>query len=1160
MARYALVIGVSQYQKPLGNLEKTTSDAEAVAQILEQRGDFQKVIRLPARFNPDKSVYEMVPRAVTGAELGQAIKDFFLERADKSEALIYFTGHGITVADHLGQQKGYLAPSDCVIETQGKDIVEQRHGLALDSLNDLIRASNLSSLVLLLDCCHGGYFLERNLVEQTLTAFSSQKDYYLITACRGFERAWAITTEQHDVFTGALLRGLAPDNAGRDGHISGDRLFDYISSELKDSRQEPIRMGWGRSIQLITYPVQQLPTLETAPLFKAENPYLGLNAFALEQADYFCGREQIVRVLIDHLRKSRFLAVIGPSGCGKSSLVKAGLFPLFKRNGLPGSSQWEIEAFTPGNYPIDRLREILVRQQQRSEPFVLFIDQFEELFTLCSDDQDRRDFIRLMSQEATNSERPTKVIIAIRGDFLDRCAAYPEAASLINQTQPNLVTPLTLLELNEAVEKPASLHGVNFESGLVSQIANDVIDRPGALPLLQYALTELWRVCIEEVESPRPCLTWDGYREIGGVKGALEKRADLLYLSFPPEDQAFARRLLLELVQIGEGQEFTRRRATWEDLRAIADSPEQLDRVTRRLSDQQQRLIITSDKTVEVAHEALFSEWKLLHDWIEESREDIQLNRRLEAACQDWQDIYQKSEDALLTGAPLAAIEAWAQKSQPKLPQQEAEFLRKSIEKRDREFQTQLEQERRLREEAEARAIAELEKKLEAEARAEAEAASARESGARIEAEKQRNRITISAVSLAFILLSAIGIVKIQALTREARIIREAEIKALIDSAKISSDSNKQLESLMFSIKALKKLDEDRTKEVPIVVQRIISQVLEYNRFEGHQQEVLDAGFSSLNSAVASASFDGTVGLWKDRHEFLQPIKRDLKSVWSVDISPDGHTIASSGSGESVMLWNIDGTFKTELKVVNEPFNSSFTKVRFSPDGKKLAASSWDGTIKIWDLTNNVYLTSLKGHRDAVYSISFSKNSQRLASASRDRTIKVWDLSKNSIIATLKGHSDTVYGIAYCASDQKIYSASKDGTVGIWNAKNYQSAPHFLENSDEVNDVNCSPDGQKIAVAGKGNAIKVWNVKDAKLLQEFKGHDDAVNSVRFSLDSMKIVSASDDKTVRIWSLIPISQASTVRSTLISSCRWIEDYLDMHSSNSSQDIIKICSSY
>jgi hypothetical protein len=251
MARYALVIGIAEYQPPLRSLQKTTADAEAVAQILERYGNFQDVKRLPARWNQARNCYEVEARGVTGIELGQALRTLLLEQAVKSEVLLYFTGHGFTISDYLGQSKGYLATSDCAFEAEGSQIIEQRRGVALDSLNHLIRASDLSSLVVLLDCCHGGYFLERNLVEQTLTAFSSKKDYYLITASRGFEQAYV--GEQHSVFTEAILKGLSPENAGSDGQITGDRLFDYISGVLKGSGQEPIRMGWGRAVTLVTY-------------------------------------------------------------------------------------------------------------------------------------------------------------------------------------------------------------------------------------------------------------------------------------------------------------------------------------------------------------------------------------------------------------------------------------------------------------------------------------------------------------------------------------------------------------------------------------------------------------------------------------------------------------------------------------------------------------------------------------------------------------------------------------------------------------------------------------------------------------------------------------------------------------------------------------------
>ncbi|RCJ20498.1 hypothetical protein A6S26_26620 [Nostoc sp. ATCC 43529] len=264
MARYALVIGIADYLSPsLPRLSQATNDAEAIARLLEQYGDFQSVQRLPQRWNKEKNGYEMGAQKVTGAQLGEDLRTFLLEKAANNEALIYFSGHGFITCDRLGQQKGYLATSDSQIEVAGKQIVEQKSSISLDSLNHLIQDSQLSNLVVLLDCCHAGYFLERQLVEQSLTAFRSQKDYYLITACRAFERAGIFKSEEYSIFTGAVLKGLAPENAGKSRRISSDRLFDFISDELRGSVQEPIRMGWGRSITLVTYPTSSQAPVST---------------------------------------------------------------------------------------------------------------------------------------------------------------------------------------------------------------------------------------------------------------------------------------------------------------------------------------------------------------------------------------------------------------------------------------------------------------------------------------------------------------------------------------------------------------------------------------------------------------------------------------------------------------------------------------------------------------------------------------------------------------------------------------------------------------------------------------------------------------------------------------------------------------------------------
>ncbi|MEH2263315.1 caspase family protein [Nostoc sp.] len=255
MARYALVIGIAEYVSPsLSRLSKTTNDAEAIAQLLEQYGDFQSVQRLPQRWNKEKNGYEMAASKVTGAEIGQELRKLLLEQATNNEVLIYFSGHGFITSDTLGQQEGFLATSDCQVEVKGNQIVAQKYGISLNKLNKLIGESQLSSLVVLLDCCHSGYFLERELVEQTLTAFRSSKDYYLIAACRRFEKAAAIMSEDYSIFTGAVIKGLAAENAGSRGKISSDRLFDFVSDELRGFVQEPIRMGWGRSITLVTYP------------------------------------------------------------------------------------------------------------------------------------------------------------------------------------------------------------------------------------------------------------------------------------------------------------------------------------------------------------------------------------------------------------------------------------------------------------------------------------------------------------------------------------------------------------------------------------------------------------------------------------------------------------------------------------------------------------------------------------------------------------------------------------------------------------------------------------------------------------------------------------------------------------------------------------------
>ena len=298
MARYALVIGINDYDDRnfLPSLSKPAKDAEAVAQFLENTWEFTDVKRLPNRWIPAEERYEVVPGKVTGNEVLQALQQILSgEQTKNQEVLIYFSGHGFRLINRIGDGEAYLATFDS--QPDGKNAI------SLDrELNPLLRRSNLSNLVVMLDCCHAGALLPENpelnrtLLEPSLSAFKEKQDYYLIAACRSEQVAWE--DEEYSLFTAALLKGLSQKQADPEtGEISADRLFDFVSRELRGKGQEPIRMGVGRSLILVKYGVQP-EVKEVEPLLDEKGelrcPYQGLLAFTKKERPFFFGRKRVV--------------------------------------------------------------------------------------------------------------------------------------------------------------------------------------------------------------------------------------------------------------------------------------------------------------------------------------------------------------------------------------------------------------------------------------------------------------------------------------------------------------------------------------------------------------------------------------------------------------------------------------------------------------------------------------------------------------------------------------------------------------------------------------------------------------------------------------------------------------------------------------------------
>ena len=278
----------------------------------------------------------------------------------------------------------------------------------------------------------------------------------------------------------------------------------------------------------------------------------------------------------------------------------------------------------------------------------LVIDQFEEVFTLCTDVEERRQFVAALVAGARADIAGTTVVIALRADFYGHCAAYPELRQLV-EANTCLLGPMDPPELMAAIEGPANVAGLRLEPGLNELIVREVADEPGALPLLSHALLETWK------RRKRRTLTVDAYLDAGGVDGAIAATAEGVYEALDPAQQHLARSIFLRLTQPGDGTEDTRRRAPLTELVVGADAAE-TESVLHLLADAW--LVTLDEQTAEVAHEAVIREWPRLRNWIDEDRDGLRIHRHLTHAARDW-DALERDDAELYRGPRLATAEEW---------------------------------------------------------------------------------------------------------------------------------------------------------------------------------------------------------------------------------------------------------------------------------------------------------------------------------------------------------------------------------------------------------------------------------------------------------------------------------------------------------------------
>jgi WD40 repeat protein/serine/threonine protein kinase len=912
------------------------------------------------------------------------------------------------------------------------------------------------------------------------------------------------------------------------------------------------------------------------------NPYKGLRAFQEADVADFFGREALTTRLLGRLVESssaaRFLAVIGPSGSGKSSVVRAGIIPALRRGELPGSERWFVVDMVPGTNPFDNLLSALLsvsilppfgmaemlRQDEdglskvvnRILPpdegeLLLVIDQFEEVFTQVEDEAERSQFLNSVRAATTAVGSRARVIVTLRADFYDRPLLYSEFGDLIRQ-RTEIVLPLSPEELERAIVGPAERVGLTVESGLVAAVVADLREEPGALPLLQYALTEVF-----ERRDERK-LTLEAYRASGGALGALSRRAEDVYVEMDGTHQQMARQLFLRLVTPGEESDDTRRRIRWAEMLSITDNPDVMQSVLDLFG--KYRLLTfdndpeTREPTIEIAHEALIRRWARLRGWLDDTREALQLRRRLTTATEEW--LRQNCDlSFLVSGTRLDQFESLASAGTIALSRDEIEFVQASVHRRE--------------------AL-----QAEEDARRKREAALEKQAKNRL-----RGLVAIfAAAAVIAAILSAFAFNQRQVAQENFAIAAAERDRANLQSRisksrELAVRSQAALGSEHLDLALLLGLAAEQTQDTLEARSSLLASVLDTSGMtailNGHTDRVRAVVFSPDGHTLASIGRDNTLRFWNAAtHQPLDGLSAIVLpappwsvaynqtlmatglddgsiqlldaatgervgdaltghngAVYTVTFSSDGLMLASGGEDGTVRLWDA-----TTLQAIGEPLTGHTDAVwglAFSPDGQTLASGSADGTIRLWNTTNREQIGEpMMGHTNWVMSVAFSPDGRSLASGSADETAILWAKRGDTFALSqvLAGHHGWVRDVAFSTDGSTVATASADKTVMLWDAETGQSEGSPLTgHEDEVWSVAFRPDQHTLASAGADGKIIVWNPNAGSPLAHAVATDGSeVRAVAFLPDGQTLASVQADDTLHLWSTSsPESQSDPI---------------------------------